>query len=302
MRFTELARAIPCAGDNLAGVIALPAQPLERGVVIIVGGPQYRVGSHRQFVQLARHLAAQGIATLRFDCRGMGDSSGAQRGFEDFSEDVHCAIGALLAAVPAVRNVALWGLCDGASAALLYLAERADPRVAALCLVNPWVRSAQSLARTHIERHYRHRLYDPSFWRRLVTGRVGFEALAGWWTDLKLSRALRGRTAVGPDYPFQRRMAQGWRSFAGQILLVLSENDYTADEFRGALAGDPIWSGAASHARLERHDADGADHTLSDPRARESVERLTSAWLLKSIDSGGRCAAVPAHHPLERTR
>ena len=31
-----------------------------RGVLIVVGGPQYRVGSHRQFALLANHLAGQG--------------------------------------------------------------------------------------------------------------------------------------------------------------------------------------------------------------------------------------------------
>jgi alpha/beta superfamily hydrolase len=48
-------------------------------VLVIVGGPQYRAGSHRQFTLLARSLAEQGFAVLRFDYRGMGDSTGAMR-------------------------------------------------------------------------------------------------------------------------------------------------------------------------------------------------------------------------------
>ena len=79
---TEQLEAIPCAGEELVGVLTLPEEPVHIGVVVIVGGPQYRVGSHRQFVLLARHLAEQGIPTLRFDCRGMGDSSGDQRSFD----------------------------------------------------------------------------------------------------------------------------------------------------------------------------------------------------------------------------
>ena len=42
-------------------------------VLVVVGGPQVRAGSHRHFVQLARHLATHGHAVMRFDVRGMGD-------------------------------------------------------------------------------------------------------------------------------------------------------------------------------------------------------------------------------------
>ena len=80
--FTETVLAFPCEGERLLGVVSAPEDALvtgDLGVVIVVGGPQVRAGSHRQFVQLARHLAAQGLPTLRFDVRGMGDSSGPQR-------------------------------------------------------------------------------------------------------------------------------------------------------------------------------------------------------------------------------
>jgi len=60
-------------------------------VLIIVGGPQYRVGSHRQFVLLARHLAAQGIPVMRFDVRGMGDSKGKPRNFGQLDDDLRAA-------------------------------------------------------------------------------------------------------------------------------------------------------------------------------------------------------------------
>ena len=98
---------------------------------------------------MARALAAAGYPVLRFDVRGMGDSSGPLHDFLDQTPDVAAAIEALCREA-GVQRVMLWGLCDGASAALLYLHERPDPRVAGLCLLNPWVRSAQSLARTQV--------------------------------------------------------------------------------------------------------------------------------------------------------
>ena len=146
-----------CVGDRLLGIVSRPATgadadaysdtqavhsaPQELGVVIVVGGPQYRAGSHRGFVLLARHLASLGLTVLRFDVRGMGDSEGKLHDFLAVDADVDAAIAALLRHSPQLRRVALWGLCDGASAALLYLQRQPDPRVAALCLLNPWVRS-----------------------------------------------------------------------------------------------------------------------------------------------------------------
>ena len=72
MNYTEETTVFACAGDTLMGILAKPETPADTGVIVIVGGPQYRVGSHRQFVLLSRALAAAGYAVLRFDYRGMG--------------------------------------------------------------------------------------------------------------------------------------------------------------------------------------------------------------------------------------
>jgi len=279
MKYEERALWLPCEGERLAAVLTRPEQPAELGVIIVVGGPQYRVGAHRQFVLLARHLAASGFATLRFDFRGMGDSGGAQRSFEDVGADLRVAIDALFAEQSGLRHVALWGLCDGASAALMYVDATGDARVAALAVVNPWVRSPTSLARTHIEHHYKRRLHDPTFWARLVTGRIRARSLAELWQAWKLSMQGRELGAGDAARGFQQRMADGWRRFAGPILLLLSGEDYTADEFRDALRDDPLWRGALGAARVTMHDLVGADHTFAVAAQRTNAQRLTADWL-----------------------
>ncbi|MFX8094774.1 hypothetical protein ABTK72_21120, partial [Acinetobacter baumannii] len=74
------------------------------------------------------------------------DSAGEARDFLGVQADIGAAIGALMAACPTVQRVVLWGLCDAASAALLYVESTRDMRVAGLTLLNPWVRSAATLA------------------------------------------------------------------------------------------------------------------------------------------------------------
>lgn len=274
---TDTAHVFECHGEPLVGVLSHPPAPSDTALLVIVGGPQYRVGSHRQFVALARAVAASGHAVLRFDYRGMGDSGGEARNFEAVSDDIAAAIDFLFATLPGLRRVALWGLCDGASAALLYCQERQDPRVAALCLLNPWVRSAHTLARTHVKHYYLRRLRQPTFWRKLLSGRVAFRAVHGLLANL---RAARGhRPAAAALAPFQHRMAQAWRDSTRPILLLLSGDDYTAKEFLEAARSDPTWAGALSRPGLQQHTLAGADHTFSDPAAKRRAEQLTIEWL-----------------------
>ena len=265
-----------CQGDALFGILSLPAAPCETGVVIVVGGPQYRAGSHRQFVQLARALARQGFAVLRFDVRGMGDSAGAPRDFETIGDDIAAAIDTLVQQVPAVRSVALWGLCDGASAALLHLDAARDPRVRGLVLLNPWVRSPESLARVHLRHYYWQRLAQPAFWSKLLSGGVGQAA----WRDLLANlRARRGAAPRATKLPYQQRMARAWAAFDGDILLVLSGNDFTAKEFVDVTQDDPAWADALRHPRLQRHELLEADHTFTARAWQSRVDELTIAWL-----------------------
>ena len=280
MNYTEEAIRFTCSGDALLGIAARPDVPATSGFIVVVGGPQYRVGSHRQFVLLSRRLAAAGHAVLRFDYRGMGDSPGQRQTFDSVSDDIAAAINALQTQQPSVHHITLWGLCDGASAALLYCQQTADPRVRSLCLLNPWVRSELSLARTQVKHYYLQRLGQKDFWRKLLRGGVAWQALKGLTRNVGL--ALEGvwprGTEIASSQPvqaFQHRMAAGWNSFSGNIVLILSGDDYTAKEFSGYLSHDPAWKNALSHPGLIRHDLPGVDHTFSTATARAQVEELT---------------------------
>lgn len=280
MNYTEEAALFACQGDTLLGILAKPETPAETGVVVIVGGPQYRVGSHRQFVLLSRALAAAGYAVLRFDYRGMGDSEGRKRDFEAVSADIAAAIDALQQRIPSMKHVALWGLCDGASAALLYCHETRDPRVSGLCLLNPWVRSEASLARTQVKHYYTHRLMQKEFLTKLLRGRVALNALPGLVQNIRMAfTGARSSREVTPQQPFQHRMAVAWDAFNGNILLLLSGDDYTAKEFVEYAKKDAAWKNVLTHPRLVRHNLPGADHTFSSAGSRTQAEDLTLSWV-----------------------
>lgn len=106
---------------TLAGTLTLPeSQPVAAGVVLISGsGPQNRdseISNHRPFLVLADYLTRRGIAVLRYDDRGFGESTGSTHNAtsEDFAKDANAAR-AFLSARPELEGakVGLLGHSEG---------------------------------------------------------------------------------------------------------------------------------------------------------------------------------------------
>jgi exosortase A-associated hydrolase 1 len=280
MQHEERARSFACGGKWLYGVLSIPAQPAARGVLIVVGGPQVRTGSHRQFTQLARSLAQAGIPAMRFDYRGMGDSEGAPRDFEQVQDDLRAAIDCFFAQAPGLAEVVLWGLCDGASAAALYAPD--DPRVTGLALLNPWVRTEDGAAKATLKHYYRSRVLDPGLWKKIVTGRFDARQATGSFMGL-LRTAFKGAAPAEQDAEggasLPVRMHTALQQFKGPLLVMLSGADLTAQEFAGLPSGSRDWERLLASARVTRHTLAGADHTCSRREWHQQIVNWTTAWL-----------------------
>lgn len=128
-------------GVGLFGILCRPRVEAQLDSVVVIGnggaGPRY--GSARFHVFLARRLAANGIASLRFDFAGLGDSSPAGRGagphiYEtDREPDMRAAIDAL--ACLGYRGFVAAGVCSGGYHA--WRATLKDERIEELVMVNP---------------------------------------------------------------------------------------------------------------------------------------------------------------------
>ena len=220
---------------------------------------------------------------MRFDYRGMGDSSGPFHDLEEINPDIGAALDAMCRQVPSLRSIALWGLCGGASAALLYWFAERDARVGALALVNPWIRSEMTQARTRVKRYYLQRFAQPAFWRKLLSGGIARDAISELLSNLRQMFAPRPEaTPVRglSDAEIARRMRDGWAAFPGPILLALSGNDFTAQQFLEAAAIDKGWRRNLRMAKVRRVDLVDADHTCTDPAWAEHLEResIACAW------------------------
>lgn len=126
------------AGARLIGILTEPAGGPPRacfGLVTVAFNPKY--GPFRVYAEWARHLATQGIATLRFDLGGIGESLPLREGSlkERTALEVGEATDLLSTRFPRVP-ILLGGICSGAEDSLRY-AEH-DPRVAGVVLVDPF--------------------------------------------------------------------------------------------------------------------------------------------------------------------
>jgi len=287
MKYSEQAFLFNCADCRLLGIATRPETPTDTGVLILVGGPQYRAGSHRQFALLARQLAEQGIAAMRFDYRGMGDSEGEARTFETVGDDIRAAINAFMDHVPGIRRVVIWGLCDAASSALYY--AHTDPRVGGLVLLNPWVHTEAGAARSRLRYYYLARLMQRSFWTKLLSGKVKMGQSVG---DLKKSaqsvaNAASPNTNVHTDPRhgspgYINRMFNGLQQFQGEILLILSGNDLVAQEFIALTRKDKRWGKLCQSTRITRWISRQANHTFSSQTWRDEVAAQTVKWLIQT--------------------
>jgi len=283
--FDESVLAIGPSGAELVGVLAKPADQAATkgvGVVIVVGGPQTRVGSHRQFVLMARAFAQAGYPCLRFDYTGMGDSPGPRPDFQSAGPDIRRACDMLVAQVPGCAKIALWGLCDGATAALFY--APGDDRVTAVIAANPWARSDATRSAALVSGHYGARLRSREFWKKLLTGKLGVggaarEAFGHLW------RARRRSTLAGgaSEQDLPERLARLLAAPREKIRVQLSGRDLTAAEFEIAVRR----SGHLLASSISVFRLDDADHTFSTPEAWDAVlvDALEQLEQLASVTS-----------------
>lgn len=266
-----------CEGDSLIGVLHRPSHPQTTGVVVVTGAPQYRVGSHRQYVLLGRRLAEAGFPVLRFDYRGMGDSEGEFVGFEGVDDDIHAAIDCLFEQVSSLQRVVLWGLCDGASAAAFYAHQ--DSRIAGLVLINPWVRTLATVAQARVKHYYGAQLTSRDFWRRLARFEVHIgQAIIGLLHALRHSQST-SNVAEETTEDLPARVADSLRRYEGSVLLILSSADLTAQEFDTAVLGSSAMSVWRGESRVTVERLASANHTYSRWPWRDQVHDWTESWL-----------------------
>ncbi|OYX65023.1 MAG: hydrolase 1, exosortase A system-associated [Sphingomonadales bacterium 32-64-17] len=248
---------VDCHGDTLACTLDDGASPV--GLLIVSGGNETRAGAFSGQARLAARISEAGYPVLRFDRRGVGDSTGDNLGFTGSAPDIATALRAFAAAHPGLRRVVAFGNCDAASALMLGAGAGCD----GLVLANPWTfegeaaDDASAMPAEAIRARYAACLKDPREWLRLVSGGVDLR---------KLARGLRGSLSKpAPPSSLAEDMRKGLHRFTGNTRILLATRDRTAQVFAA------VWD--QTDPRLIRRE--GADHAFSG--------RGDSDWLFTQL-------------------
>jgi exosortase A-associated hydrolase 1 len=237
-----------CEGETLVGT--LDEAPGTSGLLIVTGGNEVRAGAFNGQAQLAARIAEAGHPVFRFDRRGVGDSSGENRGFRESGPDIAAALAAFRTACPGLDRIVAFGNCDAASALMLSSGASCD----ALALANPWTfeeDGQDTLPPAAIRARYARKLGNPREWLRLASGQV----------DLgKLAKGLRGAASSStPPNTLAQAIAEKLAGFGGSVSILIAERDRTGQAFIAS------WDPHDARIRI----CPGASHAFVEAPARE---------------------------------
>lgn len=216
-----------CEGAALAA--SLDEAAGSTGLLIVSGGNEIRSGAHRGMAMLAARIAEAGHPVFRFDRRGIGDSEGANGGFESSGPDIAAAITAFRAAAPHVTRIVAFGNCDAASALLLH-----QPlALGGLIVANPWTYESEAEEvgepalppASAIRARYLARLKDPKSLLRLFRGEIDLRKLFRGLSAIKAPAA-----PAAPD-SLAARMDGAFAALSAPATILLATGDRTAQAF-----------------------------------------------------------------------
>lgn len=296
---------------GLVGIVSKPdpdrrASRPRVGIVMVTTGSTSRSGPGRLHVRLARHWAALGYTVLRFDVGGAGESL-SDRAPETWGQpydleridEVRTATRWLLD-TEGVRDVMLFGVCSGAFNAFHAALDGAAAR--SIVLVNPAIyylgadQSVEASPDKALSAGYvmQRGLFSGEKWRRALTTREGFSAMAGRTKELLQEKALSG--AVQLVRARVRHALERWHVLKPKPSVLVNDLDrlvssgmnvgmiFAADEpgehYARAVGGDNF-ERLLMRSNFDVVRIDGGDHIFSPPGARARLAELATEFALQ---------------------
>jgi pimeloyl-ACP methyl ester carboxylesterase len=293
----------PVVFGEYFGVYCQPRAP-RTGVpamLFLNTGASHHIGDGRIFVLFARRLAALGIASLRMDLGGLGDSTPTARAVtldtiysSASSEDA--ARGADWLVTHGHASVAVFGVCGGAFVGLHACARH--PCIVGSFGVNLqkfiWDGADRSPGTTGLAstRMLRRSALSVEKWKRVLRGETSLLRVANGLAQ-RLGRGLTRRVADFVDettgWSFEpheaRRLLQRIQAKGAEVHLVYGEYDLGLDELK--IQFGPRLRGLRSLPNVHAQTLAKLDHALFTRAARDAAMAGASQWFIDRF-----CASV----------
>ncbi|MHA7774540.1 alpha/beta fold hydrolase [Roseibium sp. M-1] len=272
--------------NRLTGTLCEPAgQATGVSAVILSTSYDYQIGWGRTSVQLARRLAGEGVATLRYDGADIGDSPPVPGRrpqvlyTEPQADDAELAF-AELEKRGLAENCMIIGRCSGAYTA--FRTALHGPHWKGCVVVNPYGFHWRFIGLPGTLQQYWAKAKGPGLFKRLRAGRVHVTAAAVNIAVRVLDRIANAFGRFVPQLPGivqrNRKVFGDFRKLEGygtRLAIVYSEGDEAMASFLIHFGGQAEGLAAYQNARL--HLIPNADHNLTPRPAREKLFRIVEA-------------------------
>jgi pimeloyl-ACP methyl ester carboxylesterase len=296
-------------GGRYAGVFCQPSRALEGApaILFVNTGGVHRIGDGRFTVLMARHLAAQGIASLRMDISGLGDSLRRDEALTLDRVYAQYAVSDARAGVDWLAGVGYpktvtFGVCTGAYVSIH--TALTHPGVVGCAAINPplfvWGGARTRPGARHVASSvvYRRAMRNPRKWLRLLTGQVNGRAITAELTRRLCARiTARASTAferlVGQSMPggAVRRIALELERKGVQTSLMYGPLDEGLDELE--IHFGPNGSQLGKLRNITAKVVGKVDHALFSRAARDAVMAQFDVFLRERVLSTRRETVAP---------
>ncbi|WP_417621657.1 hydrolase 1, exosortase A system-associated [Parasphingorhabdus sp.] len=259
---------ILCASETLAAT--LDSGSNKTALLIVSGGNEIRSGAHKGMAQLAGAIAKQGFPVLRYDRRGIGESTGPNYGFLESAEEIAAAVTFLRNECSQINKIIAFGNCDAATALALFgPAAGIDGYI----LANPWVIEPANMAKAD-QPTISPAAVRSRYWDRLKNPRTLFDLVSGKINLGKLLTGLKHAAKSQKTGALAARLRDALPAIEKKTVILLAKRDTTARAFLAAwhsLDFEPVRGKSTITVEM----LDSASHSFADAEAR--------TWLSNNI-------------------
>jgi len=269
--------------QNLIGIVTEPdGSPQPLGMILLNAGVVHRIGPHRTSVKIARYLARQGFAALRFDISGVGDSRpphDALPSRQQAVQDIKIAMDYLQSKY-GVTRFGLYGICAGAMNG--YAAALADERVAGLFMFDGYAFSTRKARRIRLAARWRARSVRQTL--EALKARIRRFASA----PFKVRTEAESVVPVAPSsHPTKERFAADLQALADRGARVVSlYSGSVFDEYSYAEQMNDAFKGHSFLAQLRCLYQPDVDHLVTPLDAQRQLIAMIGEWAQTALVAG----------------